>query len=291
MTAYCNPGDRLINKVIKAKVKGKYVIWAMQQTVDESGKLPTPSRAQSVRWAAEAMKLIPQRMIVRSFVACRVTLPEDYYADERREFGLDELVHMSYVRALESVIDDDELRAQLEAMSDADDDEWLQDERTTHVAEDHEEEEQWDAQAEEEELHTEEQELHTEGVTGAAGSRGRSSRARSGRAAAAEEEDWTELEVGQDAIVESHPATAGIVGLDVCVLAAAFPQTALQTPGAIGWRVTVTGKCGSVANKSLQVNVSGLMGSLERPGAHPPDPAGGRRRGKGERGGRRERGG
>ena len=68
--------------------------------------------------------------------------------------------------------------------------------------------------------------------------------------------------MGQDEIAESHPAMAGIVGLDVCVLAAAFPQTALHTPGAIGWRVTVTGKRGSVAKKSLQVNVSGSWVAL-----------------------------
>jgi len=37
------------------------------------------------------------------------------------------------------VHNDEELRAQLETMSDADDDEWLHDERTTHVEENHEE--------------------------------------------------------------------------------------------------------------------------------------------------------
>ena len=71
------------------------------------------------------MEAIPRRTIVRSFVACQVTRPEDYSADDRRAFGLDELVHMGHNRALESVLDDDdELKAQLEATSDVDDD-WL----------------------------------------------------------------------------------------------------------------------------------------------------------------------
>ena len=48
MTAYCNPGDRLINKVLKAKIKTSYLVYALQQTLDPvTGKLPPPTRAQS----------------------------------------------------------------------------------------------------------------------------------------------------------------------------------------------------------------------------------------------------
>ena len=65
-------------KIIKAKTKSKYIAWSMRQTDDEHGKLPLPSRAQSATWAAEACEQIPRRTIVRSFVACSVTRPEDY---------------------------------------------------------------------------------------------------------------------------------------------------------------------------------------------------------------------
>jgi hypothetical protein len=149
MTAWCNPGDRLINKIIKQKGKSKYVTWAMQQQVNEvTGRLPAPSRSLCAKWVAEAIEQISQRTIVRSFVACRVTRPEDYSDSERQAFGLDDLIHMGHVRALAAVIDDDdELRAQLEAVSDADDDEWLHDERTTHVPEQHEEPADWEPDA------------------------------------------------------------------------------------------------------------------------------------------------
>ena len=79
MTAWCNPGDRLINKIIKQKAKNKYVTWAMQQPVDETtGRLPSLPRSLCAQWVAEALEQILRRTIVRSFVACRVTRPEDY---------------------------------------------------------------------------------------------------------------------------------------------------------------------------------------------------------------------
>ena len=106
------------------KQKSKYIVHVLQQVPDEHGKLRPPTRAQSAQWAAEAFEEIPRRTIVRSFVACRVTRPEDYEAAERSAFGLDSLVHGSVARALADVVDDDdELKAQLEAASDADDDE------------------------------------------------------------------------------------------------------------------------------------------------------------------------
>ena len=96
MRNHSNPGDRLINKIIKQSVKTKYVTWAMQQPVNETtGRLPSPSRSLCAQWVAEALEQIPRRTIVRSFVACRVTRPEDYSAAERSSFGLDELVHFS----------------------------------------------------------------------------------------------------------------------------------------------------------------------------------------------------
>ena len=42
LTSLHNPGDRLINKIIKAKTKSKYIAWSMRQTPDEHGKLPVP---------------------------------------------------------------------------------------------------------------------------------------------------------------------------------------------------------------------------------------------------------
>lgn len=65
-----------------------------------------------------------------------------YTDDERRAFGLDNLVHMSAVRAAAALLDDEpELKAQLECMSDANDDEWLGDaDRAAHAAGDDEEE-------------------------------------------------------------------------------------------------------------------------------------------------------
>ena len=87
-----------------------------------------PTLALTAQWAMDAMEAIPRRTIVRSFVACRITRPEDYTDDERSAFGLDSLVHMGVVRAAAALLDDEpELKAQLECMSDADDDEWLGD--------------------------------------------------------------------------------------------------------------------------------------------------------------------
>ena len=101
------------------------------------------SSLQSATWAAESFEEIPQRTIVRSFVACRITHPEDYSDSERRDFGLDSLVHMGFVRAVAEVVDDDdELKAQLEQMPE--EEEWLFDEATPHFEEQHEEAEEWE---------------------------------------------------------------------------------------------------------------------------------------------------
>ena len=93
------------------------------------------------------MESIPARLIVRSFVACRVTRPEDYSPALRREYGLDEIMHSSFVRRIAALLEDyPELQAQVEGMSDADDDEWLNDERTPHADVEAEEAEEWEAE-------------------------------------------------------------------------------------------------------------------------------------------------
>eukprot|EP00966_Prymnesium_polylepis_P154419 3565284-Prymnesium_polylepis.1 len=79
----------------------------------QSGDNSYPTRALSAQWAAEAYEDIPPRTIVRSFVACRILRPVDYPPEVRREYGLDELMHSGTLRALESIIDDEELKAQV----------------------------------------------------------------------------------------------------------------------------------------------------------------------------------
>eukprot|EP00966_Prymnesium_polylepis_P039263 911040-Prymnesium_polylepis.1 len=72
-----------------------------------------PTRALSAQWAAEAYDEIPPRTIVRSFVACRILRPVDYPPEVRREYGLNERMHSGTLRALESIIDDEEMKAQV----------------------------------------------------------------------------------------------------------------------------------------------------------------------------------
>ena len=57
-----------------------------------------------------------------------------------------------------------------------------------------------------------------------------------------------EVEVEFDEIAEAHPMWAEIVGADVCVLPAAFPQAPPPGEGMVGWRAEVQAKpCPSVA--------------------------------------------
>ena len=210
----------------------------MQQQVNEvTGRLPAPSRSLCAKWVAEAIEQISQRTIVRSFVACRVTRPEDYSDSERQAFGLDDLIHMGHVRALAAVIDDDdELRAQLEAVSDADDDEWLHDERTTHVPEQHEEPADWEPDA------AEPEDGGAAKASGAAASSRQSVPPTAGAAAGSASADVPEgmecedFEVRKSDLAGTHPPWAGIVGLDVCVLPAAFPSAVAPSEGMVGWR-------------------------------------------------------
>ena len=78
-----NPGDRLINKLIQARYKSSYAGWVLQHAL-VGGVVPTPSRSANAHWAAQALESIPRRTIVRSFVACRVTRPDDYSAVEQK---------------------------------------------------------------------------------------------------------------------------------------------------------------------------------------------------------------
>ena len=56
-----------------------------------------------------------------------------------------------------------------------------------------------------------------------------------------EEMEWAGLEVTEADTAPQHPASfAKMVGLDVCVLAAAWPAVALERPGSIGWCAKVT---------------------------------------------------
>ena len=128
---------------------------------------------------------------------------------------------------LETVLDEDsELRAQLEEMSD--DGEWLYDERTPHVPEDHEEAEDWD---------TKEADAHA--AASAAPGSAAAAAAGSSTAPISEEVSWTELEVGEGELAVEHPPWAGIVGSDVCVLHAAFPSAPpLQTSSPFGENLT-----------------------------------------------------
>ena len=56
-----------------------------------------------------------------------------------------------------------------------------------------------------------------------------------------EEMEWAGLEVTEADTAPQHPASfAKMVGLDVCVLAAAWPAETLERPGSIGWCAKVT---------------------------------------------------
>jgi len=137
-------------------------------------------------------------------------------------------MHASYVRRVASFLDDQpELQAQLETLSDADEDEWLSDERTPHAQVEPEEPEVWEPE-EPEVWEPEEAAATATGASAGASAAGASAADPSGAADDGEEddeedEDWSHLEVPSSALAESHPTWAGIVGLDVCVLAAAFP--------------------------------------------------------------------
>ena len=54
-----------------------------------------------------------------------------------------------------------------------------------------------------------------------------------------------------------------MVGSDVCLLHAAYPDTPLQTPGAIGWRAQVTGKGRDKTTGATKVQVFGQWYGLE----------------------------
>jgi hypothetical protein len=48
--------------------------------------------------------------------------------------------------------------------------------------------------------------------------------------------EWEDFEVRESDLADEHPPWAGIVGLDVCVLPAAFPSAMAPSAGMVGWR-------------------------------------------------------
>lgn len=73
--------------------------------------------------------------------------------------------------------------------------------------------------------------------------------------------DWAELEVITAELAASHPEYAQLVGADVCVMAAAFPEFELQRRNAIGWRGQVSAIRGR-AGVRAQVEVFGVWWRL-----------------------------
>ena len=132
MTFLCNPGDRFIHKLIKADSRISYEGWVLKQPLI-NGKLATPSRSQSAQRHYEAIKKLTPPQIERSIVSCRVLSPEDYSPDDCKRYGLHELKHEQAVRSIKEVLDDDELAAQLDYLSD--DEAWLHEETTPHQPE------------------------------------------------------------------------------------------------------------------------------------------------------------
>ena len=253
--------------MLKSFTSCKYIAFVLQKPVID-GKMPVPSLADTARWAMEATEAIPRRTIVRSFVACRVTRPEDYSEEERRTFGLDELVHMSVVRAMANLLDDEpELKAQLEDMSDTDDDEWLYDVRTPHVPVGDEAEE---AEGAEEVVEDEEMERADDSNpnpnpnSSPNPSPNPNQGAERAEEAEGEEDDneddeddeddeGQEQEVLAEQLVTTFMPYASLVGSDVCVLSAAYPDTPLREEGAVGWRAQVARKRGGGADLQVQV--------------------------------------
>ena len=85
-----------------------------------------------------------------------------------------------------------------------------------------------------------------------------------------------EVEVEFDEIAEAHPMWAEIVGADVCVLPAAFPQAPPPGEGMVGWRAEVQAKRGSAAKANEQVRLFGAwfkLGDTNRilPVEQPPE--------------------
>ena len=130
MTGLCNPGDRFIHRILKMESRLSYESWALQQPAGQLA-VPTPPRSLSAKWHHDALRSITPAMVVRSFVACRVTRVEDYSAEDQQLYCLRDLERTSLLRSLKDIIvDDHEFVAQLELESD--DEAWLHEESTPH---------------------------------------------------------------------------------------------------------------------------------------------------------------
>ena len=73
---------------------------------------------------------------------------------------------------------------------------------------------------------------------------------------------FDEVAVAAEQLDVTHPAWAGIVGLDVCVLPEAFPHAPPPGEGMVGWRGEVTKKRGSASKGTQQIQVYGAWFSL-----------------------------
>ena len=85
---------------------------------------------------------------------------------------------------------------------------------------------------------------------------GKSKSAEKSKAVATDTKTFTELEVGESAVAGTHPAFAGIVGCDVGVLPASFPNEAAPKSGMIGWRGKVTAKRGAKRERATSRSTS-----------------------------------
>jgi hypothetical protein len=91
LTPVAQPLDLWINRLLNDYHKMCYEYWALDQVMNEDGKIPYPSRSLVATWFSCAWRRIKQKDIVRSFVKAGVTRPDDYESHIRLEYDLDRL--------------------------------------------------------------------------------------------------------------------------------------------------------------------------------------------------------
>ena len=127
------------HRIIKCGVRAAHDAFVLSQPVDpKTGKSKMPVRAQSATWAVDATLAIPKRVVARCFIATHTLRPEDYPDDLRREYDLDALLKhfLADGTRVADVIDDPELRAQLEDTVESDDESWTANQNTPHASTD-----------------------------------------------------------------------------------------------------------------------------------------------------------
>ena len=82
---------------------------------------------------------------------------------------------------------------------------------------------------------------------------GASSGAAAGASSAAASSAAVWKEVGRESIAERHLPYQALVGSDVCVLAAAWPQEKLIHPSSLGWRAEILAVRGKQSNRQVCV--------------------------------------